>query len=90
MDEIVPELGGLLQRRVALGQGPLDVHVVGDVGEGHQRRAVGQRHQGRVEHRSVGAGQRAAWSSPPRSRTPTMAARTRAQTASSGARWRQS
>ena len=53
MDEVVAQLRGALQRLVALGQRPLDVHARGHVDEGEERRAVRQRLGGAVEHRAV-------------------------------------
>ena len=55
MQEIDLDLVGVLQRLVALEQRALDIHRVGHVLEGHQRRAVGQRHGGAIDHAAVAA-----------------------------------
>ena len=44
---------GGFQRLVLLDQRALDVHRVADVLEGDERRAVGQRHGGHVDHHAV-------------------------------------
>ena len=51
--EVVAQPRGALQRIVALGERALDVHARGHVDEGQERRAVGQRLRGAVEHRAV-------------------------------------
>ena len=53
MHEIDLDLVGFLERLVALAQRPLDVDGVGDVLEGDQRGAVGQRHGGAIDHAAV-------------------------------------
>ena len=53
--EIVAQLRGALQRLVALGQRPLDVHARGHVDEGEERRAIRQRRGGAIDHRAVAA-----------------------------------
>ena len=55
MDEVDLELVGGLQRLVALAQRALDIDRVGDVLEGHQRGAVGQRHGGAIDDVAVAA-----------------------------------
>ena len=53
MHEIDLDLVGFFQRLVLLAQRALDIHGVGDVLEGDQRGAVGQRHGGHVDHHAV-------------------------------------
>ena len=55
MDEIDLERVGGFQRLVALAQRALDIDRVGDVQEGDQRRAVGQRHRDQIDHAAVAA-----------------------------------
>ena len=53
VDEVVPEVGGALQRVVPLRQRPLDVHARGHVDEGQERGAVRQGLGGAVEDDAV-------------------------------------
>ena len=53
VDEIVAQLLGADQRLIAFGQRALDVGARGHVEEGQQRRAVGQRQGGAIEHLAV-------------------------------------
>ena len=53
VDEIVAQLLGADQGLIAFGQRALDVGARGDVEEGQQRRAVGQRQGGAIERQAV-------------------------------------
>ena len=55
MDEIIAQLFRVDQRLIALGQGALDAHAGGRVDEGEERRAVGKRRGGAIEHGPVAA-----------------------------------